>query len=165
MRMKTNSRRAQKFAAILGATDSLPSRRIETRQVGQLPSTCTEVQIYAASDARVAQWLSTLFGEKMFFSLFLRESTFLKSILFKRKTAVRTILLQCVPTTMKAFLHFHDTVYVESSNREYLLHEKLHRKTGSPIRAAGHLVKKVRSALSRFIDLRNLPLAYGSYFI
>lgn len=77
LKTRTESRRSQKFATTFTATDHPFLVEAGMAQVRQTVKASTPKDAYAASGARAAQWFFTLLREKVFFSTFLNESTFL----------------------------------------------------------------------------------------
>lgn len=63
LEVKTESRRAEKSAAIFAATDDRVVREARTAQICQTLRASTALQTCAAGDACMAQWCSTLFRE------------------------------------------------------------------------------------------------------
>lgn len=134
-----------------------------TEQVRQILTASMAVQIFAACDVRIASRLFTLFLEDLF-SLFLNVSTFVHSILAKKKAAAKISPLQSVPTTIETLLHFQGTKYESSCLQNRRLHAKPHWKTRIWTGVAADLVRRARSALSKSTGLERFQTVYQPYF-
>lgn len=129
-------------------------------QVGQRLRTFHLVQIYAASDARVAQQLFTLIREKPVSLIFFCLNTFFQRALTKKQAVTKTSIRQSASITGKASLLIHGTSYVKSGMQERVLHGRLHRTAGWQNGAAGQLVAGACSASSESTDLESFHTAY-----
>lgn len=102
----TKSRESQKFRTRFAATDGSLFDEAQTVQARQVQRASSVVHIDAASSSLVTQSFYTLLREKALSLLVLTGSTFLRSVLSKKKTSVMNGLSQSVPTFMEALHSF-----------------------------------------------------------
>lgn len=98
-------------------------------------------------------------------SLFLSGSTFLQSVLSKKKASAKRNLPQSIPTTTEALLLFHGFAHVSERMARGWLHARLSRKMGCRIGVGIQAVTKAWSALLTAIEITNFHAAYSSYFL
>lgn len=86
------------------ATDYSLMRDVGMEQIREKLKAFVMVQTYIDSDVRAAHCIFILCSKKDFSPLFLSSSTFLPSVVAKKKRPARTSRSQSVPTTTKALL-------------------------------------------------------------
>lgn len=122
LKIKTESRKSRKFAALCAATEELFLRKASTEQVRKILRAFMAVQSSAAVDASATQWLIILFREKDPFPLFSNRSTYLQSVQTETEVAAKSSPPQSVLAATEALLHFNSTGYVKSCLRDCHLH-------------------------------------------
>lgn len=135
-------------------------RKAGTVQVCQVLSATTAEQTSTASDACVAQWVSTKLLEKLFHLLLLSGSTSSLTALPKKKAAESTILPQSVSTITEALLIFQGTGYVSECMQERCIHARLHWNTEGGTTVAGQLVNTLIWDVKQIIFFSSLSPDY-----
>lgn len=91
LRTRMQGGKADGFASLFAFKDPPLLWEAGTKQFYQVLEAFTAVQICAACDARVSEWLFTLLGQKAVSPTILNRARFLKSVLTKKKRAAESI--------------------------------------------------------------------------
>lgn len=114
---KMKNRKGQKFAVFSAATGHRLLHEAGKKQTRKVLRTWSAMQVYTASDARVARWIFALSCEKTFSLVFLNESAFMQSVL-ATKRAVRKYQFLVVRSYKHGGLSFLDGIgYMENACR------------------------------------------------
>lgn len=165
LKTKMKSRKVKKAETTSAASGHSVLRKAEIEQVRQALKALSSVHTHAASDARMAQRFFPLLREKVYLAIIFSGSTFLQSILTRKKAGVKTSLPQSAPEHTRALFLLHGMGYVSSCQQYFEFHARLHCKKVRRTEKAGRLLTRARSALFKCIGLEKFQTAYRPSFV
>lgn len=106
LRTKNQSRKADSFSFVFAVVHSPLLSKAVTEQIHQILRTSTAVQTYAASDGHVSAWSFTLLGQKAVSLRFLKATTFLHSVLTRKKEPAKSVFFSIFRQLQKRCFSF-----------------------------------------------------------